>query len=193
MVKIQRVIVVGLLIVLLIQFLFGCVKEKKKTEKELRTLGISIKGIDNFILLENKNNRLVFDSNGTLLIISVFKNLDDTSTKKLVNDKIAILESQYEVRGAPYPGEITQNIVCPEQFKPIKNIINNQYSLANYQLYSTKSLTYGVCVKDLAAYNTFLGFFYCDKKRLFQIELFVPINYEEEFSETLKKISNFKC
>ena len=171
----------------------GCIKHTTDINFIFNSLGISMKGFDDFILIENKNNRLVIQDDGAILTILANKNAEKEIATKLVEDKTIILESQYEIRDAPYPGEITKEVVCPEEFKPVKNVINNKNSLVNYQLYSTKSLTYGACAKDLIIYKAFLGFFYCDGKGLFQIEFFVPINYEEEFNETFKKISSFKC
>ena len=181
------------IIVLLFLITQGCSKRTTDTNSIFNSLGISVKGFDDFAIIENKNNRLVIQDNGIILTILLNKNIEKEIATKLIEDKTIILESQYEIRDAPYPGEITREVVCPEEFKPVKNVINNKNSIVNYQLYSTKSLTYGACAKDLIVYKAFLGFFYCDGKGLFQIEFFVPINDEEKFNEMLQKVSTFKC
>ena len=181
------------IIILLFLITQGCSKRTTDINFIFNSFGMSMKGFNDFIVIENKNNRFVAQNNGIILTILLNENIEKKIATKLVEDKTIILESQYEIRDAPYPGEITREVVCPEEFKPVKNVINNKNSIVNYQLYSTKSLTYGACAKDLIVYKAFLGFFYCDGKGLFQIEFFVPINDEEKFNETFKKISSFKC
>ena len=174
-------------------FISSCKSQSRYLNPVLADIGISISGFENFILDEKENNNIVAHDGEAILTISLIKNINTVQAKRFVNEKIAVLESQYEIRNAPYQGEVTREIVCPDQFKPIQNVINNSYSLVNYKLYSTKSLTYGVCVSDLIVYRAFLGFFYCDNNRLFQIEIFVPIENERKFNETLKKFSSFEC
>ena len=188
----------GIILIFLIIFFFifysNFIHEKQpdNLNSVFNNIGISIKGFENFNLIENKNNRIVAHYDEAILTVLSIENIKKELARKFVNDKIAVLEAQYDIRDAPYPGDITRNVVCPEQFKPIKDAIKNEHSLVNYLLYSTKSLAYGVCVRDLVSYKSFLSFFYCDNKGLFQIEFFVPINdekHEEKFNNTLEKIS----
>ncbi len=192
--KIGLYSIIALIILLLLFYAFVHLRSAYDINVAMSDFGISIMGIEAFREIDIKNDKIMAKDNGSLLIISLNKNVNVDMAQRIVNDKIAVLESQYEIRNAPYPGEVTREVVCPEEFKPVKNIIDNQHSMANYMLYSTISFTYGVCAKDLIAYKAFFGLFYCEKRNnLVQIELFVPINNEKEFNESLKKISTFEC
>lgn len=155
-------------------------------------LGISMKGFDNFVF-DSQNNRIAAHDNTTILLILPLTTLNEEQARKVVGDKSAILEGQYETRDASYLGEVTREISCPAEFKPVKNPVKSRFSMLNYQIYSTKSLTYGVCAKDLIAYRAFLGFFYCAGKGMFQIEVFVPAGDEIKFKEMLDRVSTFSC
>ena len=184
--------IIFLTAVLIILAAQGC-KQMTNVTLVFNSIGISLEGFEDFTVNEDNENRLAMSSNGIILTVKLNRNMGKKVADSLVSEKSAILEAQYEIRDAPYPGEITKEVVCPEEYKPIKNIVGNKHSLANYRLHSTKSFTYGACASDLVAYNSFLGFFYCDGKGLYQLELFVPVDEEGKFEEMLEKISSFDC
>ena len=183
-----------MILMIAISFLLtqGCTIRGGCINTVFKSIGISMDHFDNFTLSEYKNEKIIAKSGDITLIILLNKNLEKNIAIKLVNDKTAILESQYEIRDAPYPGEITKEVVCPEEFRPLKNVINNSHNIINYELYSTNRFTYGVCVQDLAFYKSFIGFFYCNKN-LIKIELFVPIGKEEMYKKILINIKNIEC
>jgi len=185
----SNIILIAVLIILAAQ---GC-KQINNINHAFNSMGVFMNGFEDFTITENKENYLAMSSNGTILTIQLNRGMQKKAADSLVSDKNAILEAQYEIRDAPYSGEVTKEVVCPEEFKPVKNAVSNRHSLANYQLYSTKRFTYGVCAGDLVAYKSFLGFFYCDGKGLFQIKIFVPMENKMKFKEMLQKASSFKC
>ncbi len=180
------------IIIFALLILNGCKKQEKGLALIFSNLEISMNGFEDFVL-DDEDGRIAAHDNTTIFTIFPIKSLKAEQAKEFVDEKTTILEAQYEIRDAPYPGEITKNIVCKEEFKPVKNAVINKFSMASYKLYSTKSLTYGICVNDLITYKAFLGFFYCDGKGLFQIEAFVPIENEMKFDEVLQKVSTLNC
>ena len=176
----------------LVIFIVGCQSKTIKSTIVFDRIGFSFDGSDKLIVDKYKNNKILAHKNETLYIISLFR-LNKKSALNLVLEKNAILNSQYEARDSSYPGEITKEIVCPREFKPIENIIKNGNSVSTFQVYATQRLTYGVCAEDLIFYKSFYGFFYCYGKGLFQIEIFVPKNDSKSFYEVANQISSFAC
>ena len=176
-----------------IVILVGCQNKAQNMQKLLEDIGIYIETLDNFSVDSKDNNKVIAHRDDIIFMLTVFSGLDNLLFKKYINEKAAMIESLYEIRGAPYPGEITQEIICPEEFKPVKNKVQNNFSLGNYVLFASKRLTYGVCAKDLANYKSFIGYFNCNNDKLFQIEFFVPVDRQAEFENMLDAIANLKC
>ncbi len=83
---------------------------------------------------------------------------------------------------SPYPGAITNEVVCQDQFKPKGGVFTNNKNIdvSFYTAYLDGRMQYGSCVEDQVSYRGSLGIFYCPNVReWYEIELLVPKGQKE--------------
>jgi hypothetical protein len=105
--------------------------------------------------------------------------------QKYVNDKKFLLESLFSPTTSPYPGFITNVVVCPEEFKPTMKDAENG---TIYTLFAGDRFTYGICAQDLVAYDSVYGVFDCKEKGIFEVQLFAKTKEGLE-----PRIESFAC
>jgi len=128
-----------------------------------------------------------------VLKIRIIKNIDEKIAERHLQETIGNLESLFISMPAPYPGALTREIVCPEEFIPlkIKKSIGGS-ELIYYILYSNERFGYGVCSRDFIEYKSIVAFSYCYKtKEFFEIKLFSSIDSFEE--DDIFLIESFRC
>lgn len=125
--------------------------------------------------------------------IEAITDIDIKSADILINDKILTIKALYGNALSPYPGEISNELICNEKFMPEFNTKKtDRLSYSYFILFANDRFTYGACSEDLIEYKSILAWTYCDEKNIFyQFELFSSI---ESFSESnLELITSFSC
>ena len=117
--------------------------------------------------------------------ISIYEIEDPSFSEQRINEKVFIINSLYKTILSPYPGQISHQIQCTDEFKPV------EVSKKTYLLYAGSRFTYGVCSWDLIKYRALMHFIYCPKQnKLYQIELFIPLEeYYENYADKLIETS----
>jgi hypothetical protein len=101
-------------------------------------------------------------------MIRIQKNIVEDG-KKLIGDRISVLNSLFTPTTSPYPEVITNTIECSGEFKPKEKDV--KYGKI-FTLFAGDRYNYGVCVKDLIKYNSQYGIFDCKEKGIFEILIF---------------------
>ena len=157
---------------ILIMFVISCTNENDKTKKfEGFELQETYKedAVKKVFLYKNEEN---------ILRLKIIKNVDEDSAKNLINGEVLTMEALYGNALSPYPGAISNEIVCGSKFMPNKgNFFYNQVNATYFIAYLSERLTYGACAEDLAVYEGVISWAYCSKKREFrQMEFISPKN-----------------
>lgn len=124
-----------------------------------------------------------------------------TSEREITADKAAStisgwtsqIEGLYQQAISPYPGEISDQIECPEKFHPNKKVITNDslHITAIENLHLSDRLAPGACGEESASYKSIVAMFYCaEQKKLFKLEfIFQKGDYPENKEVLLSSLS----
>jgi hypothetical protein len=167
--------------------------------KELNSIGLNSELLEDFTLEKKffdeteQSTKLLYHRNGEVLKISSLGSIDKASADIVLSGQIQTINALYANALSPYPGEISNEIMCPEKFMP--ELYTKQIDSLNYTyftLFATDRFTYGACAEDLVKYKSILAWTYCSKKNTFyRFEFFIPI---ETFSKShLDMITSFRC
>lgn len=87
-----------------------------------------------------------------------------------------MIQSIYDSSFSPYPGAISNEIVCDPKFIPQLVSVDYRGLVIKYFIvYLSERLTYGVCVDDLARYRAVIAWAYCQtQSELRQLEFIAP-------------------
>ena len=107
--------------------------------------------------------------------------------------KISAFDALYADAPSPYPGEVSNKIVCNDQFKPVyREEITDHASYKYFLLHSTERFGLGACTEDAIKYKHLIGWMYCPQKNmLFIIKYFTPLN--NAFDDLEKIFLSFSC
>lgn len=86
--------------------------------------------------------------------------LSKEDSRNIVKIKRALLESIFSERPSPYPGAISQQILCPKELLPKKYSFGEEPSVV-YLLPAGERENYGVCSEDLVEYNSIYAISEC--------------------------------
>ena len=106
------------------------------------------------------------------------------------------MRALFEKAPAPYPGEISDAIVCDPAFVPVtKELKNADITLTYFIGYLNNRMTFGSCSLDQAVYKGIVAYTYCPAKDLYlTIELFAPTPEFEGSSVALEdQIRSVRC
>lgn len=106
------------------------------------------------------------------------------------------MRALFEKAPAPYPGEISDAIVCDPAFIPVvKEYKNTNISLTYFTGYLNNRMTFGSCSLDQAVYKGIAAYTYCSADNLFvSLELFAPTKEFDANSPALEdQIRSLRC
>ncbi len=176
-------------ILLLIGIALGTLIWSRRTCQKLNCL--SFPGRENFRLKELYQNdkniyRALFSDKTNLLRVNIQSNIDSVSAEKYIQGEITRMQALFANAASPYPGEISDEIVCGKKFTPELNILNNNgLTMSYFTGYLNQRLVFGACTEDQAVYHGILALFYCPQQnQVFQLEIIVP---KDEFSRNPQK------
>lgn len=137
-----------------------------------------------------------------VLKIEAITGIGKASAGLLLEDEALTVKALYEAALSPYPGEISNQIVCNERFKPVFGTAEAKLNFSYFALFATDRLTYGACSEDLVKYKAILAWAYCEKKKtLYRFELFTqaqlksaqPESQQPQQDANLGLITNLGC
>lgn len=194
-------LLLGLVIIASAFFLINNLEFSKQgsVDEELQSIGLYSEAFDGFTIEKKffdeteQSTKLLYRRDDVVLKISSLDDIGKASADILLSDEIQTINALYANALSPYPGEISDEIMCPEKFKP--EFHTRQTPWLNYSyftLFATDRFTYGACTEDLVKYKSILAWTYCSKKNTFyRFEFFIPI---EIFSKShLDMITSFRC
>lgn len=135
---------------------------------------------DNYVysaLFINKNN---------LLRVYVASNISLKEANKAIDGQIAQIKALFADSPVPYPGDISDRIVCDKSFIPeFTRESVGDIKISYFIGFLSPRLTFGVCIDDQAYYKGVLALFYClDHKKMYQLEIIAP---KDDFNTNSEK------
>lgn len=134
--------------------------------------------------------RALYSSPTHTLRIEAKKIADDQSAAELMA-AVTRINALFEKAPAPYPGEISDAIICDPNYIPLyKEATTSAGTHVSYFTgYLNDRLTFGSCSEDQAVNKGILAFMYCPKSSLLiKLELILPANTFDAASEETEKL-----
>jgi len=170
----------------------------KDAAEYFTTKGLQFTGVRGFSISESKETRaqnievtkIIAQKDADFLHIELTEKLGGELGQFYQSEKKSSIESLFLPYSAEYPGTLTQEVECPDEFHPAQGEVGDMHY---YIMYANDRFAYGICAYDLVRYKFVLGLAYCDKSDIFvEIKLFSP---QEIFSEenALELLRSFSC
>ena len=147
---------------------------------------LSIEGLDKFKVQEvyqddDNTYRALLSKDSDLLRINIRTGISETEAKSDIQARVTKIKALFENAASPYPGEISDEIECGDEYKPVFSEERiNGVQISYFTGFLNSRLVLGACTEDQAVYKEIFALFYCPKQQQFyQIELIAP---EEVFN-----------
>ena len=128
---------------------------------------------------KNKYSAL-YGKNDDLLRAEIVSELSQNEAEKIIDSKIIVIKAQFENSRSPYPGEISDEIICDNKFKPV---FRDGYIIA----YLNSRLAYGSCIEEENVYKSIGTWKYCvSQNKLYLLEFIFRL---DKFKEEKLEIS----
>lgn len=131
-----------------------------------------------------------FKNGETTLKLKMIPGIIGSEAQKIIDGKILTIEAQYGNELSPYPGMISNEIVCSQDMTPKKQVIKvGPLSISYFVASLTNRLTYGNCVDSETPYRSFIAWTFCPAKEEYrQLELIYPkANFDEKGLEFIQE------
>ena len=137
-----------------------------------------------------KVTKIIAQRNTDFLHVELTEKLGRELGQFYQSERKSSIESLFLPYTSGYPGVLTQEVECPDEFHPVKGEAGD---IDYYIMYANDRFSYGICAYDLVKYKSALGLAYCDKSDVFvEIKLFFPQEtFEEENAVGL--LRSFSC
>lgn len=163
-----------------------------KIRQECQKLNcLKMKNLDKFKVQEvyqdnGRFYRALLSDKNDLIRVEVKSKVEEDEAEKNIEAEITRMKALFQNAASPYPGEVSDEIECSEEFKPVfKTMKETNPKISYFSGFLNSRLTFGVCTQDQAVYKGILALFYCSKqKQVFQLEMIAP---KEEFSASPEK------
>ena len=124
------------------------------------------------------------------LVIKQKEDVDVDKGMQLVTEQAKLFESIFEPKRVSYPGPTTQNIICPDEFKPKKFEEHVDGKLIYFEGYANSNYVAGACSLDLIKKSMVLALMYCEKTRMFlEINYYVDAFNNSSIEDFAKRLS----
>lgn len=142
---------------------------------------LSMKDLDKFkvqeVYQDNDNTyRTLLSRDNDILRVDIRTDISESESKSRIQTQITRIKAQFENATSPYPGEISDQIECSGEYKPVffEERINGVQA-SYFTAFLNNRLVLGACTEDQAVYKEIFALFYCPKQRqFFQMELIAP-------------------
>lgn len=139
--------------------------------------------------------RALFSSGSRWLRIEANKVSPESSESEL-SAAVARIKALFDKAPAPYPGEISDAIICdPDYIPSFTDKTVNDTRIRYFTGYLNNRMTFGSCSKDQAVYKGIMAFLYCQKSSLLiKIELIQSTQeYESSADEIEAHLLSVAC
>lgn len=139
--------------------------------------------------------RALYQSNARMLRIDATHTPNESSDAELTA-AITRMKALFEKAPAPYPGDISDAIVCDPAFAPtFHEIQNGQTHISYFEGFLNSRMIFGSCSVDQAVYTGIAAYTYCPKQSLLlRIELFSSIrDTTDDKQELTNQIRSLEC
>ena len=169
-------------------FLFGCTtSESKVTIKDHNEITFS-----GFVLEQTySKDDFVFYTYSDIhqkINLETMSNVPESIAEKIISDKVDMFQSIFEKKRVDYPGQYTQYIECPAEFKPLfeeKEIFGGKISF--FRTFANSNYVAGACSPDLVIYKSIYGLLFCkNSEKVYEFSYFSNIDGQEDV-----RIENF--
>jgi len=117
------------------------------------------------------------------LRLKVMPKIDATEAKKVIDGKILTIEALYGNELSPYPGMISNEIVCSGDMVPKKQeILEGSLAIPYFVAALTDRFAYGNCVESETPYRGIIAWTHCPTQKEYrQMELiYAKENFDEK-------------
>lgn len=116
--------------------------------------------------------RGLYKSPKTIVRVNIQSFLSQEESNAKIAGFMAQMKGLFENLRSPYPGEISDEIVCQSEYIPTYTTDQvNAISILHFSSYVTNRLTYGACLPDAIGGRAVFAMFYCPQSRqLYQLE-----------------------
>jgi hypothetical protein len=125
------------------------------------------------------------------LRVQVVEGLDPTRAEASIAEQRQRVTELFEDRQAPYPGQLSHTLSCPEAYRPETLDPSGEARLL-MRLYANDRMAFGGCSDDLLRYRATVGLFYDPNgQRLLRLEYFTPKDAPVEHAEAALRSLRF--
>lgn len=192
--KIKMIFILVVLILVIIIFIV-LMSNSLKNSKKLSSLNSEY--LEEYRLsekyLKKDSVTYIFTNKENIINLEEIKDIKKESADEFIEEEIITIEALYSNSLSPYPGDVSNEIVCNERFIPkfLNKTVNN-LTYFYFILFSNERQSLGACSEELVKYKSLIGWNYCENtKTLNKIELFSPLDTDNE--ELEKIFLSFSC
>lgn len=139
--------------------------------------------------------RGLFTGEGRFLRIEANRTAPESSRQDL-NAAITKMKAMFEKAPAPYPGELSDTIVCDPRFVPTyETLQRNGTDIHIFVGYLNDRMTFGSCSREQATYRGALALLFCkNRSLLLRVELIAPVaDFSAHEKELTDQIRSLQC
>lgn len=140
--------------------------------------------------------RGIFSSGDSLVRVQRVLDVSASDAEVLTRARIAQIEGQYKPARSPYPGVISDTVVCAQQYMPSfrDGVLPSKIVYRSFSAYANDRLQYGPCTEQQARYGAEAVLFYCQNtKQLYEVEMFIPLSLYKQKGEGVFSFDRFVC
>lgn len=116
-------------------------------------------------------------NDGGILRVDVRSGIEPDTATDYIRGRVAGMKALYDNVRSPYPGLLSNEIVCDSAFKPLFESVRTSSGVSIEKItgYLNDRLTFGSCLEDQATYKGAMLLFACpNHKQLYQLEIIFP-------------------
>lgn len=158
-----------------------------------------ISSLESYSLTEVYQNekdiiRAIYKNQDNILKVGITYQPEKSVADKDINSQIIKTKSFYENTPSPYPGDISDEIICSDEYKPVfSEFESGIIQIHTIEGYLNERLAFGGCNDD-PTYKNLLVLFYCrSQQKIYQLEFIVDKSDTSEFKNIYDSLSNLKC
>lgn len=162
----------------------------------LRCLGMP--GISAYTLTETYTDtasvyRALYTAGKRFIRIEAKKS-EPNDARRDINASVTRMKALFEKAPAPYPGDISDSVVCDPAYVPSYHTEKRADGTLTYFVgYLNDRLTFGSCSGQNAQYRGIMAFTYCTREQLsLRVELIAPTgdfnSHEKDITESIRTI-----
>jgi hypothetical protein len=106
-----------------------------------------------------------------------YSHIPQQTAIELTKIRLMQIQGLFDTARSPYPGVITDRIVCDDTYKPHPNIVTTTsgIGITYFSAFLNDRLQYGICTDDQIVYKVYTALFSCQQTNdWYSVEIIVP-------------------